>query len=208
MCKDTEFVQEIEEFFLQMVESGAALSESDVRIIISWKETGAPVELIKKALLKEKARMESMGWVQLPVRLKAYRAAVEKEILAWRRSSESGWVKNEKTFVRKDHTSMPDNFWDRTLEQLQPLNSDCFRKVENFVKNWQDLDKTDFYKKLEDILMSCLDEHTRKMVMEEGKKAFERAVMAGVGRMAASNMADRIRRRALCEALGVEGCFD
>jgi len=163
---------------------------------------GVPAEVIKKALMKEKVRLESNGVIELPSRLKAYKASIEKEIFRWKRSSEAGWASRQRVSGNVD-TVPP--FVSRVRERLKGLPETCRKQVEALLENWRGTDPEEFNEELERGLLECID--SKDALLKEAQKAEQRAMAAGLGRRAARNVGIRLLRRKLEELLGVEGIF-
>lgn len=198
---DTDYVREIEEFFLGMVGQGMALPEGDIGIILEWKARSVPAAIIQKALRKEAARLLDLGRDELPTRLRVYRGAVEKDVSQWLASAEAGFSTQAASTGENDAILRLRSRVATVDQRYRDVLMRCLDDLES------DHDPDRINRAIINALTLAMEEQTREAVDMASEQAESRGLRAGMGRMAAKNLGLKVRKQMLCEEVGIEDLF-
>lgn len=196
---DTDYVRQVEEFFLDMVGQGMALPEGDIKIILQWKTQSVPLEIIKTALRKEADRLCDMGR-ELPVRLHLYRGEVEKAVSKWQVSAEAGFSPRSSSTGEDLITGLRSR-----VDTANYKYRDRLIRCLDGIRNTNDPDRINqaIIKALSDVI----DPDARKKIDIATEQAETRGLQAGMGRMAAKNLGLDVRKQMLAREVEIEDLF-
>ena len=192
----SDYVREVEEFFLTLVGQGAALPEGDVALILKWQAEGIPVDVVKRALEGDAKRMLNSGTVELPARLRFYRAAVEKAAKQWQASSEAGFVENQTT----PEPSLKDEVKTRLAQLPEKYRESVMQAMEGVAIH----DPEQLNAALIRGLLDAMDEKNRATMEKAAADAEKRGLASGLGRMAARNLGQQVLKKLLMEEIGID----
>ena len=192
----SDYIREVEEFFLTLVGRGAALPEGDVALILRWKAEGIPLYVVKRALEGEAQRIANNSADDLPARLRFYRAAVEKAAQQWQSSAEAGFAENEPG----QDTSLKDVMDEHIAQLPERYRESVIRAVEGISIH----DPEQLNSALIQGLMDAMDEKTRADMEKAAAEAEKRGLESGLGRMAARNLGQRVLKKRLMEEIGID----
>ncbi|MBM4386251.1 MAG: hypothetical protein FJ088_00840 [Deltaproteobacteria bacterium] len=78
------YIEEIEQFFIQLTCHGVSLSPGEIKLIVEWRDRGIPLNVVRKALMKGVYLSKEFSF-ERKLRLTRFRKSVENEFQSYKK---------------------------------------------------------------------------------------------------------------------------